>query len=120
MKQRIEYKLLMLLFRSLHGLAASHLTDLFTRHHPTCTLRSADAHLLEVNTPAKPKTPELTGFSSEDQQSFLFMPVAGMGNKGTKPNKDQEKGKVGKKNRVAVSSSRNSSATTLVPSPRKR
>ena len=47
-KQHIEYKLLMLMFRSLHGLGASYLTNLLTRHHPTRTLRSADAHLLEV------------------------------------------------------------------------
>ena len=48
MKQCIEYKLLILTFRSLHSLAASYLTDLLMRHHPTGTLRSADAHLLEV------------------------------------------------------------------------
>lgn len=47
-KQRIEYKLLLLTFRSLHGMSASYLADLLTRHQPTRTLRSADAHLLEV------------------------------------------------------------------------
>ena len=47
-KQRIEYKLLLLTFRSLHGLAASYLSDLLIRYEPTRALRSADAHLLEV------------------------------------------------------------------------
>ena len=47
-KQRIEYKLLLLTFRSLHGLAASYITDLLIRYEPTRALRSADAHLLEV------------------------------------------------------------------------
>ena len=47
-KQRIEYKLLLLTFRSLHELAASYITDLLIRYEPTRPLRSADAHLLEV------------------------------------------------------------------------
>ena len=47
-KQRIQYKLLLLMFRSLHGLAASYITDLIIRYEPTRALRSADAHLLEV------------------------------------------------------------------------
>ena len=34
-EQRIEYKLLLLTFRSLHGLVASYLTDLLIRHQPT-------------------------------------------------------------------------------------
>ncbi len=47
-KQRIEYKLLLLTFRSLHGLAASNITHLLMRYEPTRALLSADAHLLEV------------------------------------------------------------------------
>ena len=47
-KQRIEYKLLLLTCRSLHGLAASYLSDLLIRYEPTRALCSADAHLLEV------------------------------------------------------------------------
>ena len=47
-KQRIEYKLLLLTFRSLHGLAVSYITYLLIRYEPTRALRSADAHLLEV------------------------------------------------------------------------
>ena len=47
-KQWIEYKLLLLTFRSLHGLAASYITDLLIRYEPTRALRSADIHLLEV------------------------------------------------------------------------
>ena len=41
-KQRIEYKVLLLTFRSLRGLAASYITDLLIRYEPT------RAHLLEV------------------------------------------------------------------------
>ena len=47
-KQLIEYKLLLLTFRSLHGLVASYLSDLLIRYEPTRALRSADANLLEV------------------------------------------------------------------------
>ena len=49
-RQRIEYKLLVLLlsFNSLHGLAAPYLAELLSRHQPTRSLRSADAHLLVV------------------------------------------------------------------------
>ena len=48
LKQRIEYKLLLLTFQSLHGLFASYLTNLLIRYDQTRALRSADAHLLEV------------------------------------------------------------------------
>ena len=47
-KQWIEYKLLLLTFRSLHSLVSAYLTDLLIRYEPTRALRSADAHLLEV------------------------------------------------------------------------
>ena len=47
-KQRIEHNLLLLIFRNLHGLVASCLTDLLISYQPTRALRSADAHLLEV------------------------------------------------------------------------
>ena len=47
-RQRIEYKLLLLTFNSLHGLAAPYLAELLSRHQPTRSLRSADAHLLVV------------------------------------------------------------------------
>ena len=49
MKQRIECKLLMLMFRSLHGLPASYLPDLLIRHQPAHTLRSADSYRLDVS-----------------------------------------------------------------------
>ena len=44
-KQRIEYKLLLLTFRRV---AASYIIDLLIRYELTRALRSADAHLLEV------------------------------------------------------------------------
>ena len=47
-RQRIEYQLLILTFNSLHGLAAPYLSELLSRHQPTRSLRSADAHLLVV------------------------------------------------------------------------
>ena len=47
-RQRIEYKLLLLTFDSLHGLAAPYLAELLSRHQPTRSLRSADAYLLVV------------------------------------------------------------------------
>ena len=47
-RHRIEYKLLLLTFNSLRGLAAPYLAELLSRHQPTRSLRSADAHLLVV------------------------------------------------------------------------
>ena len=60
-KQRIEYKLLLLTFRSLHRLVASYLSDLLIRYEPTRALRSADAHLLEV-----PRLPQFFQEATED------------------------------------------------------
>ena len=40
-KQRIEYKLLLLTFQSLHGLAPAYVTELLIRYQPTRALRSA-------------------------------------------------------------------------------
>ena len=45
-RQRIEYKLLLLTFNSLNGLAAPYLAELLSRHQPTRSLRSVDAHPL--------------------------------------------------------------------------
>ena len=47
-KQQIEYKLLLLTFRSLHGLAASYITDLLIRYQPTCALRSAGGSTMQT------------------------------------------------------------------------
>ena len=47
-RHRIEYKRLLFTFNSLHGLAAPYLAELLSRHQPTRSLRSADAHLLVV------------------------------------------------------------------------
>ena len=74
-KQRIEYKLLLLTFRSLHGLAASHITDLLIRYEPTRALRSADAHLLEVP-PCRLRTQEEKAFSSAAPRLWNNLPLA--------------------------------------------
>ena len=47
-RQRIEYKLLLLTFNIIHGMTAPYLAELLSRHQPTRSLRSADAHLLVV------------------------------------------------------------------------
>ena len=47
-RHRIEYRLLLLTFNSLHGLTAPYLSELLSRHQPTRSLRSADTHLLVV------------------------------------------------------------------------
>ena len=51
-QQRIKFKLLMLTFKSLHGLAPSYLADLLAWYEPTRELRSANRQLLRVK-PAK-------------------------------------------------------------------
>ena len=45
-RQRIEYKIFLITFNSLHGLAGPDLADLLSRHQPTRSPRSPDAHLL--------------------------------------------------------------------------
>ena len=52
-EHRIEYKILLLTFRALNGLAPTYICDLVTRYCPTRTLRSMDQCLLtptSVNT----------------------------------------------------------------------
>ena len=74
-KQRIEYKLLLLTFRSLHGLAASYLSDLLSRYEPTRALRSADAHLLEVPR-CRLRTQGEKAFSSAAPRLWNNLPLA--------------------------------------------
>ena len=74
-KQRIEYKLLLLTFRSLHGLAASYLSDLLIRYEPTRALRSADAHLLEVPR-SRLRTQGEKAFSSAAPRLWNNLPLA--------------------------------------------
>uniref|UniRef100_A0A3B4AU93 NADPH:adrenodoxin oxidoreductase, mitochondrial n=1 Tax=Periophthalmus magnuspinnatus TaxID=409849 RepID=A0A3B4AU93_9GOBI len=45
---RIDFKLLMFVFKALHGLAPLYLCKLLTAHTPNRALRSASQHLLEV------------------------------------------------------------------------
>ena len=45
-RQRIEFKLLVLAFRAVHHLCPVHMSSLVTPYTPTRTLRSADQHLL--------------------------------------------------------------------------
>ena len=45
-EQRIQYKLLIQVYKALNGLAPEYITDLLQAYVPTRTLRSAGAHLL--------------------------------------------------------------------------
>ena len=74
-KQRIEYKLLLLTFRSLHGLAAPYLSDLLIRYQSTRALRSADALLLEVPR-CRLRTQGEKTFSSAAPRLWNNLPVA--------------------------------------------
>ena len=47
-RQRIEFKLLLLVFRAVHHLCPVYLSSLVTPYTPTRTLRSADQHLLTI------------------------------------------------------------------------
>jgi hypothetical protein len=47
-KERADFKVLLLTYKALHGLAPTYLSDLVLRYIPTCTLRSQDAGLLIV------------------------------------------------------------------------
>ena len=74
-KKRIEYKLLLLTFRSLHALAASYITDLLIRYEPTRALRSADAHLLE-DPRCRLRTQGESAFSSAAPRLWNNLPLA--------------------------------------------
>ena len=45
---RIKFKLLLLIFKSLHGMSPGYICDLLQPYHPPRALRSADASLLQV------------------------------------------------------------------------
>ena len=45
-EQRIQYKLLIQVYKALNGLAPEYITDLLQAYFPTRTLRSTGAHLL--------------------------------------------------------------------------
>ena len=47
-RQRIEFKLLLLVFRAVHHLCPVYLSSLVIPYTPTRTLRSADQHLLTI------------------------------------------------------------------------
>ncbi len=47
-KQRIEFKILVLVFKALHGLAPAYLFDLLRCHNPSRTLRSSNLGVLSV------------------------------------------------------------------------
>ena len=47
-KQRIDYKVLILAYKALHGLSPGYIADMLTRYTPTRTLRSKDSNLLVV------------------------------------------------------------------------
>ena len=47
-KARADFKVLLLTYKALHGLAPTYLSDLVLPYIPTCTLQSEDAGLLIV------------------------------------------------------------------------
>ena len=47
-KQRVTYKIILLTFRALNGLAPIYIVDMLHRHRPTRALRSADNNDLQV------------------------------------------------------------------------
>ena len=49
-KYRVDYKILLLTFKALHGLAPDYINDLLKPYHPSRTLRSSDDNLLTVPT----------------------------------------------------------------------
>ena len=46
--QRIKYKIVLLTYRCLNGLAPAYLSDLLVPHLPSCTLRTSDTNLLII------------------------------------------------------------------------
>ena len=74
-RQRIEYKLLLLTFNSLNGLAAPYLAEILSRHQPTRSLRSADAHLL-VEPRSNLKTQGDRAFSHAAPRLWNNLPLA--------------------------------------------
>ena len=55
-KFRIDFKILLIAFKSINGLAPPYLTELVQRHNPARALRSADLSLLTPTTTAQLKT----------------------------------------------------------------
>ena len=47
-RYHIQFKVLVLCFKALHGLAPSYISDMLSRHEPLRSLRSSDANLLSV------------------------------------------------------------------------
>ena len=47
-KQRIDYKILTMAYKALHGLAPGYIQDMVSQYIPTRTLRSQDANMLVV------------------------------------------------------------------------
>ena len=45
---RIDFKMILLVYKSLHGLASEYLKDLLLRYAPCRALRSSDSHLLQI------------------------------------------------------------------------
>ena len=46
--KRIEFKILLITYKALHGLAPIYISELLQRYHPRRTLRSQNLHLLHV------------------------------------------------------------------------
>jgi len=63
-RHRITYKIALMTFKSLHGMAPGYITELISRHKPSRTLRSSSAHLL--------KRPDIQKTITYGESSFTF------------------------------------------------
>ena len=61
---RITYKILLLTFKTYHGLTPSYLSELLSRYTPVRTLRSASQSLLS--------RPQTTSYKQYGQRSFVY------------------------------------------------
>ncbi|XP_066540663.1 uncharacterized protein [Hoplias malabaricus] len=73
-KFRIDYKILLLAYKSLNGLGPQYLTELLISYRPSRTLRSQDAHLLFVPR-IKKNTAGGRAFSHKAPQLWNSLPV---------------------------------------------
>ena len=55
-RQRIDYKIILMVFKCLNGYAPEYLSDLITPHAPSRALRTADLHLLKLPGKTRLKT----------------------------------------------------------------
>ena len=72
-EKRIIFKILLMTYKTLNGLAPSHLTTLITRYHPTRKLRSSSRSILQVPR-VKTSTYDARAFSSGAPKLWNSLP----------------------------------------------